>query len=193
VAFALHGWRTVARSTREGTSGGRPLAAFSRRQAGIPGGRGSRAHTRGGSDEPDRLNALAVYRLEFGQASQEDVIDYLLTRLGIDRAKALAAERVSSAVACCPEVVLDGGRETAVADSRRSGTAVGRGRQARRPVGYPPCSAGLGASGVVERVSQRATSASCVRTLSVSRPVRLLWAGSSPTGSRTTPLPCSLS
>ena len=48
------------------------------------------------SRELDRLealrNALAVYRLAFGQARQEDVIDHLLTRLGVDRAKALAAE-----------------------------------------------------------------------------------------------------
>ena len=48
------------------------------------------------SRELDRLtalrNALAVYRLAFGQARQEDVIDHLLTRLGPERAEALAAE-----------------------------------------------------------------------------------------------------
>jgi Helicase conserved C-terminal domain len=48
------------------------------------------------SRELDRLsalrNALAVYRLAFGQARQEDVIDHLLTRLGLERAQALAAE-----------------------------------------------------------------------------------------------------
>lgn len=48
------------------------------------------------SRELDRLevlrNGLAVYRLAFGQARQEDVIDHLLRRLGPDRAKALAAE-----------------------------------------------------------------------------------------------------
>ena len=48
------------------------------------------------SRELDRLdalrNALAVYRLAFGQARQEDVIDHLLKRLGPDRARALAAE-----------------------------------------------------------------------------------------------------
>ncbi len=48
------------------------------------------------SRELDRLqvlrDALAVYRLAFGQARQEDVIDHLLTRLGPDRAAALAAE-----------------------------------------------------------------------------------------------------
>ncbi len=44
-------------------------------------------------DRLDRLrNALAVYRLAFGQARQEDVIDHLLGRLGADRAAALAAE-----------------------------------------------------------------------------------------------------
>ena len=37
-------------------------------------------------------NALAVYRLAFGQARQEDVIDHLLTRLGRERADALASE-----------------------------------------------------------------------------------------------------
>lgn len=36
-------------------------------------------------------NALAVYRLAFGQARQEDVIDHLLSRFGIEKAKALAA------------------------------------------------------------------------------------------------------
>ncbi|MGO9960892.1 MAG: C-terminal helicase domain-containing protein [Solirubrobacteraceae bacterium] len=48
------------------------------------------------SRELDRLdalrNALAVYRLAFGQARQEDVIDHLIRRLGPDRARALAAE-----------------------------------------------------------------------------------------------------
>ena len=48
------------------------------------------------SRELDRLdalrNALAVYRLAFGQARQEDVIDHLLRRFGPDRARALAAE-----------------------------------------------------------------------------------------------------
>jgi hypothetical protein len=48
------------------------------------------------SRELDRLdalrNALAVYRLAFGQARQEDVIDHLLRRLGPDRARELAAE-----------------------------------------------------------------------------------------------------
>jgi len=48
------------------------------------------------SRELDRLDALrdalAVYRLAFGQARQEDVIDHLLARLGPDRARALAAE-----------------------------------------------------------------------------------------------------
>lgn len=48
------------------------------------------------SRELDRLaalrNALAVFRLAFGQARQEDVIDHLLTRLGLERAQALAAE-----------------------------------------------------------------------------------------------------
>jgi hypothetical protein len=44
-------------------------------------------------DRLDALrNALAVYRLAFGQARQEDVIDHLLKRLGPDRARALAAE-----------------------------------------------------------------------------------------------------
>jgi hypothetical protein len=36
-------------------------------------------------------NALAVYRLAFGQARQEDVIDHLLSRFGVEKAKALAA------------------------------------------------------------------------------------------------------
>jgi hypothetical protein len=55
------------------------------------------------SREFDRLaalrNALAVYRLAFGQARQEDVIDHLLTRLGLERAQALcrAAHRLESA------------------------------------------------------------------------------------------------
>jgi hypothetical protein len=48
------------------------------------------------SRELDRLgalrNALADNRLAFGQARQEDVIDYLLTRLGPERATALANE-----------------------------------------------------------------------------------------------------
>jgi hypothetical protein len=48
------------------------------------------------SRELDRLkrlrDALAVYRLAFGQARQEDVIDHLLDRLGPERAAALAAE-----------------------------------------------------------------------------------------------------
>lgn len=48
------------------------------------------------SRELDRLkrlrDALAVYRLAFGQARQEDVIDHLLERLGPERATALAAE-----------------------------------------------------------------------------------------------------
>jgi hypothetical protein len=48
------------------------------------------------SRELDRLkrlrDALAVYRLAFGQARQEDVIDHLLGRLGPERAAALAAE-----------------------------------------------------------------------------------------------------
>jgi hypothetical protein len=48
------------------------------------------------SRELDRLealrNALSVYRLAFGQARQEDLIDHLLKRLGPDRARALAAE-----------------------------------------------------------------------------------------------------
>lgn len=48
------------------------------------------------SRELDRLkrlrDALAVYRLAFGQARQEDVIDHLLTRLGPDRARELAHE-----------------------------------------------------------------------------------------------------
>jgi len=48
------------------------------------------------SRELDRLkrlrDALAVYRLAFGQARQEDVIDHLLERLGPERAAALAAE-----------------------------------------------------------------------------------------------------
>ena len=37
-------------------------------------------------------DALAVYRLAFGQARQEDVIDHLLERLGPERAAALATE-----------------------------------------------------------------------------------------------------
>lgn len=37
-------------------------------------------------------NALAIYRLAFGQARQEDVLDHLLTRLGPERAAAVAAE-----------------------------------------------------------------------------------------------------
>lgn len=36
-------------------------------------------------------NALAIYRLAFGQARQEDVLDHLLTRLGPERAAAVAA------------------------------------------------------------------------------------------------------
>jgi hypothetical protein len=48
------------------------------------------------SRELDRLeslrNALAIYRLAFGQARQEDVIDHLLTRHGPERAKSLAEE-----------------------------------------------------------------------------------------------------
>jgi hypothetical protein len=48
------------------------------------------------SRELDRLkrlrDALPVYRLAFGQARQEDMIDHLLVRLGPDRAAALAAE-----------------------------------------------------------------------------------------------------
>jgi hypothetical protein len=48
------------------------------------------------SRELDRLkrlrDALAVYRLAFGQARQEDVIDHLLGRLGPERAAALSAE-----------------------------------------------------------------------------------------------------
>jgi hypothetical protein len=48
------------------------------------------------SRELDRLkrlrDALAVYRLAFGQARQEDVIDHLLGRFGPDRAAALATE-----------------------------------------------------------------------------------------------------
>jgi helicase-like protein len=48
------------------------------------------------SRELDRLealrNALSVYRLAFGQARQQDVIDHLLARLGPERAAALAAE-----------------------------------------------------------------------------------------------------
>lgn len=48
------------------------------------------------SRELDRLvalrNALAVYRLAFGQARQEDVIEHLLTKLGRERAEALASE-----------------------------------------------------------------------------------------------------
>jgi hypothetical protein len=48
------------------------------------------------SRELDRLkrlrDALAVYRLAFGQARQEDVIDHLLERLGPERAAALATE-----------------------------------------------------------------------------------------------------
>lgn len=48
------------------------------------------------SRELDRLtalrNALAVYRLAFGQARQEDIIDHLLTRLGPERAASLAAQ-----------------------------------------------------------------------------------------------------
>lgn len=48
------------------------------------------------SRELDRLgrlrDALAVCRLAFGQARQEDIIDHLLTRFGPDRAAALAAE-----------------------------------------------------------------------------------------------------
>ena len=48
------------------------------------------------SRELDRLkglrDALAVYRLAFGQARQEDVIDHLLDRFGPERAAALAAE-----------------------------------------------------------------------------------------------------
>jgi hypothetical protein len=48
------------------------------------------------SRELDRLdalrNALAIYRLAFGQARQEDVIDHLLTKLGLERAKTLAGE-----------------------------------------------------------------------------------------------------
>jgi hypothetical protein len=48
------------------------------------------------SRELDRLdvlrNALAIYRLAFGQARQEDVIDHLLSRLGPERAKRLASE-----------------------------------------------------------------------------------------------------
>jgi len=44
-------------------------------------------------DRLDRLrNAQAVYRLAFGQARQEDVIDHPFGRLGADRAAALAAE-----------------------------------------------------------------------------------------------------
>src|SRR5262249_50711515 len=47
------------------------------------------------SRELDRLerlrDALAVYRLAFGQARQEDVIDHLLGRLGPERAAAIAA------------------------------------------------------------------------------------------------------
>jgi hypothetical protein len=37
-------------------------------------------------------NALAVYRLAFGRARQEDAIDHLLTRLGLERAPALSPE-----------------------------------------------------------------------------------------------------
>lgn len=48
------------------------------------------------SREIDRLpalrDALAVYRLAFGQARQEDVIDHLLTHLGRERAEVLASE-----------------------------------------------------------------------------------------------------
>jgi hypothetical protein len=48
------------------------------------------------SRELDRLgslrNALAVYRLAFGQARQEDVIDHLVTRVGPERAATLARE-----------------------------------------------------------------------------------------------------
>ena len=48
------------------------------------------------SRELDRLkrlrDALAVYRLAFGQARQEDVIDHLLTRFGPERARSLANE-----------------------------------------------------------------------------------------------------
>lgn len=48
------------------------------------------------SREVDRLkrlrDALAVYRLAFGQARQEDVIDHLLRRLGPERAAVLAAQ-----------------------------------------------------------------------------------------------------
>jgi hypothetical protein len=44
-------------------------------------------------DRLDRLrDALAIYRLAFGQARQEDIIDHLLGRLGPERAAALAAE-----------------------------------------------------------------------------------------------------
>jgi hypothetical protein len=46
------------------------------------------------SRELDHLEALrdslAVYRLTFGQARQEDLIDYLIQRLGVDSAKQLA-------------------------------------------------------------------------------------------------------
>lgn len=48
------------------------------------------------SRELDRLkrlrDALAVYRLAFGQARQEDVIEHLLGRFGPERAAALATE-----------------------------------------------------------------------------------------------------
>lgn len=48
------------------------------------------------SRELDRLealrHALTIYRLAFGQARQEDVIDHLLNRLGPDRAESLAAQ-----------------------------------------------------------------------------------------------------
>ena len=48
------------------------------------------------SRELDRMdalrNALAIYRLAFGQARQEDVIDHLLRRLGPDRAADLAGK-----------------------------------------------------------------------------------------------------
>jgi hypothetical protein len=48
------------------------------------------------SRELDRLealrNALSIYRLAFGQARQEDIIDHLLARLGPKQAATLAAE-----------------------------------------------------------------------------------------------------